>query len=103
MQRGMCVPVCVWGGCRGEFGVASVCCSRLQRAAPTGRSPFAAVPLDPFPPQAVVPIGLSPALCPFSSSLAYPDLPTSRSFPCPFPAWAVVPIGLAVGGGGGIT
>ena len=37
-----------------------VCCSRLQLAAPIGRSPFAALALDPFPPLAVVPIGLSP-------------------------------------------
>ena len=29
---------------------AMVFCSRLQLVAPTGRSPFAARPLDPFPP-----------------------------------------------------
>ena len=46
--------------------VIMVYSSHLQRAAPTGRSPFAAHPLDPFPPQAVVPIGLSP-LYPSSS------------------------------------
>ena len=34
----------------GVWHDAMVCCSRLQLAAPTGRSPFAALSLDPFPP-----------------------------------------------------
>ena len=46
-----------WGG---GGAVVLVCYSRLQLAAPIGRSPFAALPLAPFPPKAVVPIGLSP-------------------------------------------
>ena len=54
----------------GVWHDASVYCSRLQRAAPIGRSPFAALPLDPFPPSAVVPIGLSPPCVLPSSSLA---------------------------------
>ena len=34
---------------RSEVAIMSpwICCSRLQLAAPTGRSPFAAVPLPP--------------------------------------------------------
>ena len=48
---------------RGRFWHdALVRCSRLQRAAPIGRLPFASLPLDPFSPSAVVPIGLSPPL-----------------------------------------
>ena len=42
-----------WGGGGGRGGVwhvAMVYCSRLQLVAPTSRSPFAALPLDPFPP-----------------------------------------------------
>ena len=35
---------------RGFWHDAMVCCSHLQLAVPTGRSPFAALPLDPFPP-----------------------------------------------------
>ena len=49
VARGACVvgmAVTVWG----FWHDAMVCCSRLQLAAPTGRSPFAALPLDPFPP-----------------------------------------------------
>jgi hypothetical protein len=34
----------------GVWHDAMVCCSRLQLAAPTGPSPFAALSLDPFPP-----------------------------------------------------
>ena len=34
----------------GGLHVALVSCSRLQPAAPIGRSPFTALPLDPFPP-----------------------------------------------------
>ena len=60
-----------------------VCCSRLQLPAPTGRSPFAALPLDPFPSSAVVPIGLSPLLLfPFPCSVVPtepPDLPCFTS------------------------
>ena len=63
-----------------------VYCSHLQLAAPIGRSPFAALPLDPFPPQAVVPIDLSP---PFV--LPRPPCPILPSLlPFPFP-WYVVP------------
>ena len=43
-----------------------------QRAAPTGRSPFAALPFAPLPPSAVVPIGL----------LAQEDL-SFKKFPLP--------------------
>ena len=57
-----------------------VCCG-LQLAAPNGRSPLTAPPLDPLPPSAVVPIGLSPPSCPPSPSLAYRSLSTSLSFP----------------------
>ena len=73
--------------CRGGGGwhVAFVYCSRLQRAAPIGRSPFAALPLDPFPLHAVVPIGLSPP-CALPSSLAYLSLSTSVSFSLAFPS-----------------
>ena len=35
----------VWG----FWHVALVCCSHLQLAVPIGQSPFAALPLDPFP------------------------------------------------------
>ena len=56
-------------------------CFGLQLVAPSGRSPLTALPLNPFPPQAVVPIGLSPPLCPSSPSLAYLSLSTSLSFP----------------------
>ena len=45
--------------------------------APTGRSPFAALPLDPFPPSAVVPIGFSP---PFDL-----PLPPCPNLPSPLP------------------
>ena len=44
---GSTVRVCVGGG--GDWHVAVVCCSCLPRAAPIGRSPFAARPSDPFP------------------------------------------------------
>ena len=49
--------VCFFGG--GVWHVGLVYCSRLQLAAPIGRSPFTALPLDPFPPSVVVLIGLS--------------------------------------------
>ena len=88
-------------GGRGGGGMSpSMRCARLQRAAPIGRSPFAALPSAPLPPSAVVPIGLSsrppPPPCPSSSSLAYPSLSTSLSFP----------LGLSLhrrGGGGLVT
>ena len=49
--------VCGWGG----FGkLPWVYCPRLRLAAPIGRSPFAALPLDPLPPHPVMLIGLSP-------------------------------------------
>ena len=38
-----------WMGGGGSWHVAMVYCSCLQQAAPIGRSPFAALPLDPFP------------------------------------------------------
>ena len=66
-----------------------VCCPRLQ--APIGRSPSAALPLDPFPPSAAVPIGLSPP-----RGLPLPPCPTLPSrLPFPFP-WHFP----SVGGGG---
>ena len=68
----------------GHFGLGGggVTCRHgvLQQAAPIGRSPFGrlpfvALPLDPLPPKAVVPISLSPPLCPSSSS--FPNPPSS--------------------------
>ena len=80
---------CVWGG-RGVGMSPLVYFARLQ---PAGLSPFAALPLDPFPPSAVVPISLSPprALppCPILPS------PLPFPFPWPFPPSAVVSIGLS--------
>ena len=77
---------------QGGFGMTPlVCCSRLQRAAPSGRSPFAALPLDPFPPQAVVPIGLSPpSVLPLPP---WPILPSLLLFSFP---WAFPSIGRGV-------
>ena len=69
-----------------------VSCSRLQLAAPTGRSPFAALPLDPFPSQA----GLSPPCV-----LPLPPWPLFSSLlPFPFP-WEVPTRGRGGGGGQG--
>ena len=62
----------------GGWHVAMVYCSRLQVVVPIGRSPFAALPLNPLPPSAVVPLT---ALCPASSSLAYLSPSLSLSFP----------------------
>ena len=61
-------------------------CFGLERAAPIGPSPFAALPLDPLPPSAVVPIGLSPpcALPP----PPWPILPSLLTLPFP---WSAVP------------
>ena len=72
---------------RGEGGGGwhdATVCFVLQPAAPIGRSPPAALPLDPFPPSAAVPIGLS-------FVLAYLSLSTSLSFPL---------VGCVVVGGG---
>ena len=67
---------------------AMVYCSHLQLAVTTGRSPVATLPLDPFPPEAVVPIGLSPPC-----DLPLPPCPIISSLlPFPFP-WSVVPTG----------
>ena len=59
---------------------AALACSRLQLAAPIGRSPFAALPLDPWTTGigAHRPLTL---LCPSSSGLSYLFLSTSLSFP----------------------
>ena len=63
-----------------------VCCSRLKLAVPIGRSPFAAVPLDPFRRKAVMPIDLYP---PFDLPLPpCPNLPSVLPFP--FPCWVEV-------------
>ena len=78
----------LWSGGGGGWHAALVCCYRLRRAAPAGRSPFAAVALDLFPPQAAVPIGLSP---PRVRPLPpWPILPSLLPFPfpCPFPPWS---------------
>ena len=55
---------------RGGPACRLVDCSRLQPAAPIGRSPFAALPSDPFSPSTVVPIGLSPVPFLFLAALS---------------------------------
>ena len=55
-----------------------VCCG-LQRAAPIGRSPLTALPLDPLPPSAVVPMGLSlPCVLPLPIHPCIHPLPFPR-------------------------
>ena len=72
-----------------EGGGVLVC---RQLAAPIGRSPFAALPLDPFPLEAVVPIGLSPpCVLPLPPCPIFPSL-FPFPFPWPFPPQAVVPL-----------
>ena len=85
-------------GSGGEVGWhdAWLCCC-LQRAAPVGLSPLTAAlffPWDPFPPQAVVPIGLPPPSALPLLTLAFPceGVPTE---PPDFP------FGFGGGGGGG--
>ena len=49
--KGPCVgTIHAMRGMRGFWHVALGLFFRLQLAAPTGQSPFAALPLDPFPP-----------------------------------------------------
>ena len=85
-----CVEFHVPGGRRAFGGGGwhdTLVCFGLQLVAPIGQSPFtAALPLDPFPPQAAAPIGLSPPCV-----LPLPPYPISTSpLPFPFP-WLVVP------------
>ena len=72
------------GGKPGDLpngGDDTLVCFGLQLAAPIDGSPLTALPLDPFPPQAVVPIGLSPpCVLPLPPC---PILPALLPFPFP--------------------
>ena len=74
-MRSLPTPALTCARWRVGWHVALVYCSQLQLAGPIGRSPFAALPLDPFPPQAVVPIGLSlPCVLPLPPCPIFPSL-----------------------------
>ena len=70
----------------GFWYVAWVYCSRLRLAAPIGQSPSAALPFDPFPPSAAVPISRSlPCALPLPPCPILPSL-LHLAFPFAFPS-----------------
>ena len=74
-----------WRGLAGGVLACRLWCVVLicSWLAPNGQSPFAALPLDPLPPQAAVPIGLSPpCVLPLPPR---PNLPSPFPFPFPWP------------------
>ena len=80
MRTGACAREPPVGGLGGVWHVAF---GVMPLPAPIGRSPFAALPLDPFPPPAAVPMGLSPPCAPHLPP--WPILPSLLPFPFPRP------------------